>query len=178
MKNTKHLALAAMFLCMGLLLPFLTGQIPEIGKMLLPMHLPVMLCGLICGWQYGALVGAILPLLRSLLFGMPVLYPNAVSMAVELGTYGLVIGLLYGLLRSRISNRTIAVYSALLPAMLAGRILWGIAQTILFGLGGTSFAFSAFIAGAFLTAIPGILLQLVLIPGIMTILWKTEKEIC
>ncbi len=175
MKNTKSLALAAMFLCLGLLLPFLTGQIPEIGKMLLPMHLPVMLCGLICGWQYGALVGAIVPLMRSLLFGMPMLYPNAVAMAVELMTYGLVIGLLYGFLRPRISNRVVAVYLSLLPAMLAGRILWGLGQVILLGLGGSAFAFSAFLTGAFLTAIPGIILQLLLIPGIMTVLWKTEK---
>ena len=69
--RVQNLALSAMFMAIGLVLPFLTGQIPQIGSMLLPMHLPVLLCGLICGWQYGGLVGFVLPLLRYLLFGMP-----------------------------------------------------------------------------------------------------------
>ena len=68
-QSVKNLTLSAMFLAIGLVLPFLTGQIPEIGSLLLPMHIPVFLCGLICGWQYGAVVGFILPLLRNLLFG-------------------------------------------------------------------------------------------------------------
>ena len=70
-KSLKNLVLAAMFMAIGFVLPFLTGQIPQIGNMLLPMHLPVFLCGLICGWQYGLAVGFILPLIRSLVFGMP-----------------------------------------------------------------------------------------------------------
>ena len=82
------LILAAMFLAIGLLLPFLTGQIRQIGNMLLPMHIPVILCGLICGWQYGLGVGFVLPLLRCVIFGMPVLFPTAVSMSFELAAYG------------------------------------------------------------------------------------------
>ena len=97
-QNTKNLVLAAMFLAIGLVLPFFTGQIPQIGSMLLPMHLPVLLCGLLCGWQYGAVVGLVLPMLRYVLFGMPPLL-TAVAMSFELLTYGLVIGLLYS--RSR-----------------------------------------------------------------------------
>ena len=62
-KATRRLTLSAMFLALGLVLPFLTGQVPQIGNMLLPMHLPVFLCGLLCGWQYGAAVGFALPLL-------------------------------------------------------------------------------------------------------------------
>lgn len=94
-KNLKNLTLAALFLALGLVLPFFTGQIPQIGSMLLPMHIPVFLCGLICGWQYGAAVGFIVPLMRSVLFGMPPLFPTATAMAFELLTYGLVVGLLY-----------------------------------------------------------------------------------
>lgn len=72
-RNTplKNLLLAAMFLAIGLVLPFFTGQIKEIGNMLLPMHLPVFLCALICGWQYGTAVGFIMPILRFALFFMP-----------------------------------------------------------------------------------------------------------
>lgn len=51
--------------------------------------------GLILGWQYGLAVGFLLPFVRSVLFGMPVLYPNAIAMAFEMGTYGLVAGWLY-----------------------------------------------------------------------------------
>ena len=94
MTHIKNLSLAAMFLGLGLMLPFLTGQIPAVGSMLLPMHIPVFLCGLICGWQYGLAVGFIVPLLRSMLFSMPPMYPTAVSMAAELATYGFVIGIL------------------------------------------------------------------------------------
>ena len=75
-KNILNLTLAAMFMAIGIVLPFFTGQIPQIGKMLLPMHIPVILCGLICGWQYGLVVGFILPFLRYVMFGMPLLFPN------------------------------------------------------------------------------------------------------
>ena len=91
----KNMALAALFLAIGLVLPFFTGQIPAVGKMLLPMHIPVLLCGLICGWQWGLGVGFVLPVLRSVLFSMPVMYPTATAMAFELAAYGAVIGYLY-----------------------------------------------------------------------------------
>ena len=83
-KAVKKVTLSAMFMAIGIVLPFLTGQIRQIGTMLLPMHLPVFLCGLICGWQYGAVVGFVLPLLRSMIFGMPQMYPMALAMAFEL----------------------------------------------------------------------------------------------
>lgn len=167
--SVKNMVLAAMFLAIGLVLPFLTGQLKEIGSMLLPMHIPVMLCGLICGWQYGAIVGAILPLLRNLLFGMPPM-PGAISMAFELCTYGLVIGLMYGLSKWKC---IIALYRSLIVAMLAGRAVWGVAQYIVMGIKGGSFGFEAFMAGAFLNAIPGIIVQLVFIPILMVALDRT-----
>ena len=120
-KQVKNLTLAAMFLAIGFVLPFLTGQIQTIGNMLSPMHIPVLLCGLICGWKYGVAVGFILPLLRSMIFGMPPMYPNAIAMAFELMTYGLVIGLLYS--RSR-WQCVVALYRCLIAAMLAGRVVW------------------------------------------------------
>ena len=165
-KQIKNLVLAAMFLAIGLLLPFLTGQLKNLGSMLLPMHIPVMLCGLICGWQYGAAVGAILPLLRNLLFGMPPM-PGAISMAFELCTYGLVIGLMYGLSKWKC---IISLYRSMIVAMLAGRAVWGIVQYIILGIKGGSFGLEAFMAGAFLNAIPGIILQLIFIPVLMVAL--------
>lgn len=164
------LTLAAMFLAVGLLLPFLTGQIREIGNMLLPMHIPVIMCGLICGWKYGLGVGAVLPILRSLIFTMPPMYPQAIAMAFELATYGLVVGLLYN--RSR-WKCIISLYRSMIIAMIAGRVVWGIAEIFLLGLGENGFTWDLFMTGAFLNAFPGIILQLVFIPAMMLVLNKT-----
>ncbi len=166
-KTTKNLALSAMFLALGMALPFLTGQIKEIGNMLLPMHIPILLCGLICGWPWGAAVGLVLPLLRSVIFGMPPLFPTAVAMAPELLTYGLVAGLVYGLFRRQ---NLAALYCALLTAMVAGRLVWGAVMLLLLGVQGGAFTWEAFFAGAVGNAVPGIILQLVLIPLIMAAL--------
>lgn len=164
--HVLRLVLAAMFLALALLLPFLTGQIPKIGDMLCPMHLPILLCGFFCGPWFGLVAGACAPLLRFVFFQMPPLYPTGVGMCFELAVYGFVSGLLYRFLRNRM-NRYLAVYLSLFIAMLAGRAVWGIVRTILYSIGGKPFGMSAFLAGAFLNAIPGILLQLVLIPAIV-----------
>lgn len=170
-QTTLRLVLSALFLAIGYVLPFATGQIREIGNMLLPMHLPVFLCGMICGWKYGAAVGLVLPITRSLIFGMPVLYPAAIAMSAELMTYGLLAGLIYG---SAQKKNLLAVYAGLLIAMIAGRLVWGGAQIILLGIGGTAFSWKAFMAGALLQAVPGIILQLILIPAVMMTLQKTH----
>lgn len=169
-KTTKKLTLSAMFVALGMVLPFLTGQIQQIGSMLLPMHLPVLLCGLICGWEYGLVVGFLLPLLRSVTFGMPVLYPMALAMSFELATYGLVAGWLYGHSRWKCIR---ALYRSLIIAMIAGRIVWGIAEVILLGIAGNTFTQQMFLSGALLKSIPGIVIQLTLIPAVMLVLNKT-----
>ena len=162
--HIRNLALTGLFMALGLVLPFLTGQIPQIGSMLLPMHIPVFLCALICGWQYGLPMAFVLPLLRSLIFGMPPLYPTALAMAFELAAYALVAGLLYGLAKKQ---NLLTVYYSILAAMVAGRLVWGAAQAILLGISGKTFTFSAFLAGALLNAIPGIIIQLILIPAVL-----------
>ncbi len=168
-EHTKKLTLSALFLAIGYILPFLTGQIPKIGSMLLPMHIPVFLCGLICGWQYGAVVGFILPLTRCLFFSMPPVY-TAIAMAFELAAYGFVAGFLYN--RSR-WQCVIALYKAIIAAMIVGRLVWGAAEIVILGLQGSAFTWQAFLAGAFVNAIPGIIMQLILIPAIMVALNRT-----
>lgn len=170
--NLKKNILAAMFLSIGMVLPLFTSQIKEIGDTLLPMHIPVMLCGLICGPMYGLLVGIILPPLRSLIFSMPPIYPQAVWMACELATYGFVIGALYRICKPK---KIWHLYFPLIASMISGRIVWGIVKSILLGLGGKSFTWEAFVVGGFLDAVPGIILQLVLIPVIMKLV--KEKQI-
>lgn len=172
MNGVKKTVLSALFLALGMVLPLLTAQIKEIGDTLLPMHIPVMLCGLLCGPLCGLGVGLLLPFMRSLVFSMPPMYPNAVWMSLELATYGLVIGLLY--IRSR-KNSTLYLYFCLIVAMLSGRVVWGIAKSILLGVGGKPFTFTAFITGGFVDAVPGIVLQLVLIPLIMNVILKVKQ---
>jgi thiamine transporter ThiT len=165
--SVRQLTAAAMFLALGQVLPFITGQIPQIGAMLSPMHLPVLLCGLICGPLCGGIVGLICPLLRSVLFGMPMMYPAAIAMAFELAAYGLISGWLY----EHASAKEIrTVYTSLIAAMLAGRAVWGLAELLLLGLNGKPFTFQMFLAGAFINAIPAIILQLTLIPAVMSAL--------
>ena len=158
--NLKTLVLAALFLAIALVLPFLTGQIPEIGSMLCPMHIPALLCGFFCGWPWGMAVGLIAPVLRSLIFGMPPLFPVAVCMSFELAAYGAVSGFLY----SRLPRSKPSVYISLLTAMAVGRLVWGIARFFCAGLDASAFGLSAFWAGAVTTAIPGIIVQIILIP--------------
>ena len=169
-QTTKNFVLAAMFMALGLVLPFLTGQIQQIGNMLLPMHLPVLVCGLICGWQYGAVVGFVLPLLRFVLFGMPPIYPMGVSMAFELATYGFLVGWLYSHSRWQC---IISLYRCLLAAMVGGRLVWGAVRVLLSGVAGQAFTWEMFLSGALLTAVPGIILQLTLIPALMLALDRT-----
>ena len=170
-KTVKSLTLSAMFLAVGLLLPLLTGQIQQIGNMLLPMHIPVFLCALICGWKYGLAVGMILPLLRSVTFGMPPLFPTAIAMSFELAAYGFVAGFLYSRSRWQCAK---ALYRSLLLAMVIGRAVWGIAQIALLGVSGSGFTWQMFMAGALLNAIPGIVLQLILVPAVMVALDRAK----
>ena len=169
MKNKQRvlkLVLSGLFLALAYVLPFLTGQIREIGNMLCPMHIPVLLCGFVCGWQYGAAVGFTAPLFRSFTLGMPALFPNALCMALELAAYGCVAGLTYRIL----PKKKIYIYISLIISMIAGRAVWGLAMMTALGLSGGKFSAAAFIAGAITNAIPGIILQIILIPILVMVL--------
>jgi riboflavin transporter FmnP len=158
--STKKMVYAGLFLALGLILPFMTAQIPSIGSRLLPMHIPVLLTGFVCGLPYGLAVGFITPILRSFLFGTPPLFPVAIAMAFELAAYGAITGLIYRVL----PKKPWSVYISLLIAMLGGRVVWGIAMYMLLASNGAIFTWAAFIAGAFINAIPGIVLQIIMVP--------------
>ena len=168
MKNNKILkmVLAALFLALAYVLPFLTGQIPEIGSMLCPMHLPVLLCGFICGWPWGLVVGAVAPIFRSLTLGMPPLFPTALCMAFELAAYGAIAGLMHKIL----PKKKPYIYCSLFVAMIVGRLVWGAAMFLFLGINGGTFTFAAFLAGAITNAIPGIIAQIILIPILVMVL--------
>lgn len=154
------LTAAAICLALCLVLPFLTGQIPQVGSALCPMHIPVLLAGFLCGPWWAMAVGAAAPLLRFALFGMPPLFPTGAAMSFELAAYGFFSGWLY----QRLPKRNSGIYIALLGAMVLGRVVWGGAMAVMACTGGTLFSWSAFAAGALLNAVPGMILQILLIP--------------
>ncbi len=171
MKTIRKITYSALFMTIGLVLPFITGQLQQFGNMLLPMHFPVFLCSFICGWKYGLLVGFVLPLFRSVLFSAPLMYPMAIGMAFELATYGFVAGFLY---EKRPWKCIKSLYISLLTAMVLGRIVWGAAQFVLLGLHAKTFTFELFLSGALFNAVPGIILQLALIPVLMLAMHQTK----
>ena len=164
----RDLVLAALFLALAFVLPMITGHVPQIGNMLCPMHFPVLLAGFVLGGPWGLALGFIAPLLRSLLFGMPPMFPIAISMAFEMAAYDAVSGWMY----RKVPHTLPMTYATLVTAMVAGRLVWGAVRFVLAGLTSSSFPFSAFLSGALLTAIPGIIAQLILIPLIVTALKK------
>lgn len=166
----RRLVFAAVCLALCMVLPFLTGQIPEIGSALSPMHIPVLLCGFLCGPRYALAVGAMAPLLRYLLFKMPPIYPTGIAMCFELAVYGLVSGLLY----KALPKKTGSIYLALIAAMLAGRFVWGAVRAVISGVGGAEFTWQLFWAGAFAKAVPGIVLHIVLIPLVVMALRRAK----
>jgi LytS/YehU family sensor histidine kinase len=166
---TQNMIFAALFLALAYVLPFLTGQIPEIGSMLCPMHMPIILCGFIAGYRWGMAVGLTAPLLRSLTLGMPPLFPTAVCMSAELMVYGLVSGLLYKIL----PKKKLFIYLSLSASMLLGRVVWGLAMLVCLGIQSLPFTLAAFWTGAFVNAIPGIVIQIFLIPLVVILFEKT-----
>ncbi len=161
-KNTliiKKIVYSAMFIAVAMLLPSITMHIKEIGKALCPMHLPVILCGFVCGPVCGAAVGFVSPLLRMFIFHMP-LPVDAITMAFELLAYGLFSGVFYKIFPKKIPF----VYVSLIISMILGRFVWGGVKFIMAGINSTEFGFAAFWAGAVANAVPGIILQIVLVP--------------
>lgn len=171
MNRIRKIVLAGLMMALGIVLPFVTGQIPQIGSMLLPMHIPVLLCGFICGWKYGLVVGAVVPLLRSMMFGMPPMM-TAIAMAFELAVYGCVTGFLY----KKLPGKKVKLYISLISAMILGRIVWGMVSLVIYGVTNAVFTWQIFIGGALLNAIPGIILQLIVVPILVMAIEKNWRN--
>ena len=168
--KTKKLSISGICLALCVLLPMFIAQVPQIGVAISPMHIPVLLCAFLAGPFYAAAIGAVAPLLNFLLRGVPPIIPMGLTMVFELAAYGLVAGFMY----LKLPDKAISVYVALIIAMFFGRVVWGIAMLLLLGLGGAGvFTWPMFIGGAVLNAIPGIILQIILIPAIMVALNRT-----
>jgi len=152
--------LTALCVALCVVLPMTLHAIPKGGVLFSPMHLPVLLCGLVCGAPFGLVCGILGPLVSSLLTGMPVFGYMPVMM-IELGLYGLISGLVMQFL-----------YAALIIAMLGGRVITGILRALIFA--GGSYSWSAWAAGYFVSCLPGIIIQLILIPIIYVALERAH----
>ena len=76
-------------------------------------------------------------------------------------------GLFWHLFRRLTDGKFWVIYPALLCSMLCGRVVWGLVRWILAAAGATEFSFAAFLSGAFVSAWPGILLHLVIVPPLV-----------
>ncbi|MEF2782715.1 MAG: ECF transporter S component [Clostridium sp.] len=164
--QVKKITISAFFLALGLVLPFAFHSFgPGAGAMFLPMHIPVLLCGFVCGSGYGALIGVLTPLVSSALTGMPVFMPTGIAMCFELMTYGILSGLIV---------KRLPLYPSLIITMLAGRAVSGIVNLILLSMAGKAYTLEIFLTAAFVTALLGIILQLIIIPLLVKVIEKIE----
>ena len=168
MSMIKRMILSALCTALCVVLPMAFHMIPNSGSVFLPMHIPVLLCGLICGWQYGQMCGVLGPLLSSVLTGMPpaVMLP---SMIVELGVYGCVCGLMMEYVHT--GRLSADLYLSLPAAMIAGRVLSGVSKALIFA---PDTSLAAWATASFVTALPGIMIQLIFIPAIVSSLMRAN----
>ncbi len=164
----KRMVYTAICAALCVVLPMAFHAVQNAGSIFLPMHIPVLLCGLICSWPYGFVCGLLGPLLSSLLTGMP---PAAMlpSMMIECCCYGCVTGLMMRFVRT---GKPLAdLYISMVTAMVAGRVLAGIAKSLIFSPGTAPFAW---VTTSLVAGIPGIVIQLVLIPLVVFTLNKAR----
>lgn len=173
--STYTLCVSAVLIAVGLVLPFITGQIPAIAKIISPMHIPAYICGLTCGVVPGLIVGTVTPLLRCLLFGMPAL-PAAIPMVFELSVYAGVCGFAYPRLRRGDGAHFAAIIAAMAAAMVLGRIVGGAAKAVVMGVTGNEYSFKLFFAAYFVNSAPGALIHLVLVPAVVTALERAHMS--
>lgn len=168
MSYVKKLVFTAVCAALCLVLPMAFHSIPNAGSIFLPMHIPVLLCGLICGWPFGFICGILGPALSSLVTGMP---PAAMlpSMMVECGAYGMVTGLMMKYVRT--GRPTLDLYISMGTAMIAGRTVAGLAKAWILTPGTAPFAW---VTTSLVTGIPGIVLQLIVMPAVVYALTRAR----
>ena len=168
MTSVKTTVLTAVCAALCVVVPMAFHAIPNAGSIFLPMHIPVLLCGMLCGWPFGFIAGMLGPLLSRLTTGMP---PAAMlpGMMVECAVYGAISGLVLKYVHT--GKLYADLYISLIPAMLAGRVISGIAKALIFAPDTT---LAGWATVSFVTGLPGIAIQLILIPAILFALEKAR----
>lgn len=155
--ETKKLTIAALFIAIGVILPQLFHICgPNAGKMFLPMFIPIFLAALLLPLTYSIIISIVVPILSFVLMGMPTI-PMLYFMIVELIAYATVANLLsnriniyINIILSLAISRTVYILSILIGANLLNmNLLFASKQAIIAGV---------------ITSMPGMILQIVLIP--------------
>lgn len=172
MKKTfyvKKLIITALCISLCVILPMAFHSIPNAGTIFSPMHIPVLICGLVCGWQWGLFCGIAGSFLSSVLTQMP---PMAFlpSMMIELAVYGLVTGIMMKHIHTR--KIYVDLYISLITGMLLGRIVAGVVNALIFQVG--EYSIAIWVTTYFVTALPGIIMQLILVPTIILALERAK----
>ncbi len=168
LSNSKRIVLTAVCIALCVVLPMAFHAIPNGGQVVLPMHIPVLLCGLMCSWPYGLACGLLGPLLSSLITGMPL--PAALpGMVTECVVYGSVTGIMLQLVHTK--KTYLDLYIAMVTAMALGRVVAGFAKAFIFAPGTPIFAW---VTTSLVTGLPGIALQLALVPTIVYTLMRAK----
>ena len=155
--SAKNLAFCALCIALCVVLPMAFHAIANAGPIFLPMHIPVLLCGLLG------------PVLSGVLTGMP--SPAVLpGMMVECGVYGLVSGLMMQAVHTK--KLYADLYISQITAMLLGRILSGVCKALIFAP--ATFTVAAWATTSFVTGLPGIAIQLVLLPSLVVALTKAR----
>lgn len=169
MKNTKSLTMTAMMIALGLVVPPIVRMIPNGGGIFSPMHIVPLLTGLVVGPIEGIIVGVVCPLLNNVLYGLP-MGSTLIGMCFELPVYGCMTGLMMKVFKNQ--KETVKVYLSLVIAMLLGRIVGGIVQSIV--LGASNYSLQLWASAYFITNTPAIVIHLVLIPAVYFALKKAR----
>ena len=157
------LLVTAILLAVGIVLPFLTGNVQVLGQAISPLHIPVLICGLTGGWCWGMGLGIVPPLV-----------PVAIPMAFEMAAYGALCGLLYPMLSKKMSKTCWAMLIAMVIAMLAGRLVGGAAKAVVMGIQGNTYTFPAFVTAYFVNTAVGAVIHLIVVPLVVTALEKAR----
>jgi len=162
LSKTQRLSYTALFLALSLVLPLAFHAFGVAGRIFLPMHIPVLLAGMLVGPFSALVVGLLGPGLSHLMTGMPPTYAVPL-MTLELPVYGVIAGVLYYRLK-------LHVYLSLIVAMVAGRLVFGLALLVLGMFMNLPYTAATFFSagGAVVAGLPGVVLQLALIPLLVT----------
>lgn len=158
MNKTREIVYAGLLIALGYVLPIIFHTFSMGGPAFLPMHIPVLIAGLLLSPKIVLLVGVITPILSSLLTGMPPIYPMLPIMIVELATYGVIAAVCF-------RKYDLGYYKSLIIAMLAGRITAGLVVAVLAIGFGLPMSPIPYVIGAIVTGLPGIAIQLVIVPA-------------
>ena len=170
LSSVKRISISAVCVALCCVLPMAFHSV-GLGGALSPMHIPVLLCGMVCGGLFGTICGILGPILSSVITSMPgaAMLP---TMVPELIAYGLVTGLMMRYLRT--GKNTADLYISLGVAMLVGRIVGGIAKVLFFLGSGEGYTFALWISSYFVSALPGIICHLILVPVLVLTLTKAK----